>query len=172
MILTDKQTGYPSIDKPWLKYYSKEAINAKMPECTILQYIKNRNRNNLDGTALNYLGNKVTYRKFFDNVEKVARAFYAKGIRKGDIVTVASMHTPETIYIIYGLNRIGAVANMVYLTLSENEIVENIKSTNSKAFIYLDLIEEKIQRIKEQISNIEVISLNVSDSMSQVLICV
>lgn len=21
-------TGYPSIDKPWLKYYSEEAINA------------------------------------------------------------------------------------------------------------------------------------------------
>lgn len=165
MILTDKQTGYPSIDKPWLKYYSREAINAKMPECTILQYIKNRNRNNLDGTALNYLGNKVTYKNFFDNVEKVARSFYAKGIRKGDIVTIASMHTPETIYIIYGLNRIGAVANMVYLTLSENEIVENIKSTNSKVFIYLDLIDEKIQRIKEQISNIEVISLTVSDSM-------
>ena len=24
-------TGYPSIDKPWLKYYSKEAIEAEMP---------------------------------------------------------------------------------------------------------------------------------------------
>ena len=26
------QTGYPSIDKPWLKYYSQEAINAPLPE--------------------------------------------------------------------------------------------------------------------------------------------
>ena len=25
-------TGYPSIDKPWLKYYSEEARNAVMPE--------------------------------------------------------------------------------------------------------------------------------------------
>ena len=32
---TDKQTGYPSIDKPWLKYYSDEAINAILPECSI-----------------------------------------------------------------------------------------------------------------------------------------
>ena len=23
-------TGYPSIDKPWLKYYSKEAIESKL----------------------------------------------------------------------------------------------------------------------------------------------
>ncbi len=25
-------TGYPSIDKPWLKYYSEEAINAPCPK--------------------------------------------------------------------------------------------------------------------------------------------
>lgn len=29
-----KLTGYPSIDKPWIKYYSEEAINAKLPEST------------------------------------------------------------------------------------------------------------------------------------------
>lgn len=136
-----------------------------MPECTILQYVKKRNQDNLSGNALNYFGNKITYRKFFEHIERTAKAFYAIGIRKGDIVTIASMHTPETIYIIYGLNRIGAVANMVYLTLSENEMVENIKSTGSKVFIYLDLIQEKVKKIKEQIADITVISLNVSDSM-------
>ena len=26
-----KMTGYPSIDKPWLKYYSEEAINTPLP---------------------------------------------------------------------------------------------------------------------------------------------
>ena len=34
-----KLTGYPSIDKPWLKYYSEEAINAPLPECTIYEYL-------------------------------------------------------------------------------------------------------------------------------------
>lgn len=29
---TQNMTGYPSIDKPWLKYYSEEAINAPLPE--------------------------------------------------------------------------------------------------------------------------------------------
>ena len=47
-----EQTGFPSIDKPWLKYYSEEAIQAELPECTVLQYIKNKNTNNLNGIAL------------------------------------------------------------------------------------------------------------------------
>ena len=136
-----------------------------MPECTVLQYIKNKNTNNLNGIALNYFGNKITYREFFENIDKVAKAFYAIGIRKGDIVTIASLHTPETIYIIYGLNKIGAVANMVYLTLSANEIIENIKSTDSKAFIYFAMIQEKGRIIEKKFPDIKTIILDVSDSM-------
>lgn len=136
-----------------------------MPECTVLQYIKNKNTNNLNGIALNYFGNRITYREFFENVDKVAKAFYAIGIRKGDIVTIASLHTPETIYIIYGLNKIGSVANMVYLTLSANEIIENIKSTDSKAFIYFAMIQEKGRIIEKEFPDIKTIILDVSDSM-------
>ncbi len=32
--------GYPSIDKPWLKFYSEDARNAIMPRRTIYQDIK------------------------------------------------------------------------------------------------------------------------------------
>ena len=142
-----------------------------MPECTVLQYIKNKNTNNLNGIALNYFGNKITYREFFENIDKVAKAFYAIGIRKGDIVTIASLHTPETIYIIYGLNKIGAVANMVYLTLSANEIIENIKSTDSKAFIYFAMIQEKGRIIEKKFPDIKTIILDVSDSMPWYLKC-
>ena len=41
-------TGYPSIDKPWLKYYSDEAIKTPLPECTIFERIINCNADNLD----------------------------------------------------------------------------------------------------------------------------
>lgn len=31
MMNADEMTGYPSIDKPWLKYYSSEAISGELP---------------------------------------------------------------------------------------------------------------------------------------------
>lgn len=37
-------TGYPSIDKPWLKYYSEETINAPIPKCTVFESIYENNR--------------------------------------------------------------------------------------------------------------------------------
>ena len=159
-----KLTGYPSIDKPWLKYYSKEAIEAPLPKMTMYQYIWENNKEYLDDVALRYYGTKVTYGKLFENIKKAASAFYFMGVRKGDIVTIMSMHTPECIYALYGLNYIGAIANMVYMTLSEKEIIDTIENTESKLFLVLDPVLDKIRNIKDKIS-IPVVVLDVSDSM-------
>ena len=32
-------TGYPSIDRPWRKYYSEEALNALLPEGSMYDYM-------------------------------------------------------------------------------------------------------------------------------------
>ena len=36
---SDKRTGYPSIDKPWIQFYSKEELNVKIPEGTMFDYL-------------------------------------------------------------------------------------------------------------------------------------
>ena len=157
-------TGYPSIDKPWLKYYSKEAINAPLPEMTMYQYIWENNKDHLSDIALRYYGTKITYGRLFENIKRAASAFYSMGVRAGDIVTIMSMHTPETIYAIYGLNYIGAVANMVYMTLGEKEILHTIENTESKLLFVLDVALEKVEAIKDKL-HIPVVMLSVADSM-------
>ncbi|MBO5640524.1 MAG: acyl--CoA ligase [Oscillospiraceae bacterium] len=161
-------TGYPSIDKPWLKYYSKEAINAPLPEMTMYQYIWENNKDHLSDIALRYYGTKITYGRLFDNIKRAASAFYSMGVRAGDIVTIMSMHTPETIYAIYGLNYIGAVANLVYMTLTEEEIADRLSKTKSKLFLILDVA---LDRVGQTINNLKIpiIVLSVSDSMPPIM---
>ena len=79
-MLTKKLTGYPSIDKPWLKYYSKEALNAKLPACTIYDYLYESNKDYRARTALNYFGRKISYGELFENIEKAARALKQNGV--------------------------------------------------------------------------------------------
>ena len=47
----NEMTGYPSIDRPWLKYYSDEAINVEIPHMTAYDYICLCNKNRLNETA-------------------------------------------------------------------------------------------------------------------------
>ena len=160
-----KNIGYPSIDKPWMKYYSEEALHGEIPKCTMYEYIFDHNKSHLDGIALRYFTKKITYQKLFENIRKTADAFWAQGIRKGDAVTIMSLNTPETIYCIYALNYIGAVANMVYMTLSEEEIVETVRNTDSKMFIFLDVAAEKVRNVVEDIEKIRVLAISPTDSL-------
>lgn len=158
-------TGYPSIDKPWLKYYSKETIEAEMPCCSMYEYIRRENENTQENVALNYFGKKITYRELFGRIERAAAAFQKKGIENGDVVTIMSMHIPETIECIYALNMIGAVSNLIYMTLSQEEIIAQITAVHSKIFIYLDEAEDRVYGIQDKLSGVTFIRMSSYDSM-------
>ena len=106
-------TGYPSVDKPWLKYYSDDAINASLPERTIYEQLIESNKNYPDDIAIRYFSRKITYQTLIENIEICSNALSAIGIKSGEIVTVALPSIPEAMYILYGLNKLGAVANMI-----------------------------------------------------------
>ena len=133
-----KLTGYSSIDKPWLKYYSEEAINAPMPECTIYEYLEQNNKDYPDDIALQYQGSKISYGKLFDHINECARALTAFQVHPGDIVTIALPSIPEALYAVYALNKIGAVANMIHPLAGEKEIIHYLNEVNSKIAIIFD----------------------------------
>ena len=105
------KTGKPSVDKPWLKWYSDEALNVEVADMKFYDYMKLRNLDNLNGTALNYFNRKITYGEMIKEIEKTAAAFEKLGVKPGEIVTFCTPTLPETIYAIYALNKIGAIGS-------------------------------------------------------------
>ncbi len=100
-----KTTGYPSIDKPWLKYYSQEIIDAPLPECTIYEHIFNNNQDNLDRIALVYYGSKISYRQIFQEISYIAGTLEDNGLngknslrirRKAKGHATMQMHQPSS----------------------------------------------------------------------------
>lgn len=138
-----QKTGYPSIDKPWLKYYSEEAINAPLPKSTLYEYLWENNQVHLDDTAINYYGHKLSYRELFQRIDETAAAFYAMGIKTGDIVTVITLSCPPSVFCLYGLNRIGAVINYVNVLASQEELSDYIRNAGSKIVVALDVFANK-----------------------------
>ncbi len=160
-------TGYPSIDKPWLKYYSEEAINAKLPECTIYKYLWQNNKDHLNDTALNYFDRKITYGEMFVNIKKAAKAFSALGVKEGDIVVMTTVTTPETIYAFYGLNRLGAISNMVDPRTSEEGIRDYIKEVNAEYVLTIDAALPKIKKAVIGTRVKKIIVVSPADSLPQ-----
>ena len=133
-----KLTGYPSVDKPWLKYYSEDIIRAPLPSCTIYEYLIENNRAYPKDYAIHYLGRRITYGELFQKIDATAAAFVALGVTPGEIVTIALPSVPEALYAVYALNKIGAVANMIHPLAGEDEIIHYLNEVESKAAILFD----------------------------------
>lgn len=160
-----KLTGYASIDKPWLKYYSEEAINAPLPECTIYEYLWENNKDNLDKPALNYFGKRTSYAQMFSYIDDVAKAFYALGVRQGEIVSLCMLAMPETVYAIYGLNRLGAVCNMIEPRTNAEQIKNRINSANSHVLVVVDIFLSKILEIIDDTRVQKIVVVSLAQSM-------
>lgn len=133
-----KLTGYPSIDKPWLKYYSEEAISSPLPECTIYEYLYKNNKDYSSDIAIHYLGRNISYKELFENIDKTAAAFLTAGVREKEIVTVALPSIPEALYCVYALNKIGAIANMIHPLAGKKETLFYFNEVQSRIAVIFD----------------------------------
>lgn len=160
-----KLTGYPSIDKPWLKYYPKEAINAPLPECTIYEYLLENNKDYPKDIALEYLGSKISYGKLFANIDSCEKALTALGVKQGDIVTIALPSVPEVLYIVYALNKMGAVANMIHPLAGEREILHYLNEVQSKIAIIFESTYKIIRHSIHMTSVKKAVVVSAGDSL-------
>ena len=136
--LEKQLTGYPSIDKPWMKYYPEETINTSLPENTIYEYLYEKNKDFPSDVAINYLGRKISYKELFENIDKAAAAFLNVGVKEKEIVTVALPSIPEAVYCVYALNKIGAVANMIHPLAGKDETLFYFNEVQSRIAVIFD----------------------------------
>jgi len=162
-------TGYPSIDRPWMKYYSKDALSSALPKCTAYEYLYEKNKDNLRDIALNYCDQKFTYGQLFESIESAAKAFSALGVKKGDVVVICSINIPETVYAIYGLNRLGAISNMVDPRTNEDQLRQYINECNAKLVITVDAAYPIIENAMEGSTANHAVVVSPSDSLSSIM---
>ena len=133
-----KITGYASIDKPWQKYYSKEAITASIPELTAYQYIVSQNKDNLSTKAIMYYGKKISYKNYIDMIDETARRLYNLGVTEGEVVTVMSVANPELEVLFYALNKLGAVINLIDVRSDYKQIKKYLMEVKSSEVVVMD----------------------------------
>lgn len=131
-------TGYPSIDMPWLKYYTEEQILAPIPNMTALEYLKVLNNNNLNIPAIEFLGQQITYLELFKKINDTTKSLHALGVKPGEIVTIMLPACPEEVFLFYAIDQIGACANFVFPGTPLNEVEHNMEEFNSRKLIILD----------------------------------
>lgn len=154
-------TGYPSIDKPWLKYYSEEHIKAELPHMTAYEYLKKSNKNRLDFAAIDSEVGNYTYRELFEMIDITAASLYKMGTCKGKIVLSMLPVLPHEAFLFYGVDAVGAAMCQLPPQAITEDVCNAIKKYEPEIFFVFDylLTPEMEQAIYEstELKNIVVI---------------
>lgn len=136
---------------PWLGSYGEINFHLSYPEGTMSEVVLKTADTYPDQTALSCMGSKISFAKLKDKILSTAKAFLALGIKAGDKVTICMPNLPQTVYSLYALNYIGAVASMIHPLSAEAEIVYYLKEVESSILLTLDTFYEKMVRVQEKI---------------------
>ena len=128
---TGNMKAKASTAKPWLKFYTEEALNAKLPEETLYEHVLKNNEYHRGNIAINYFGNKISYGEFLDTADVCAASFAELGIKTGDMVACCSATIPELAFALYGLNKLGAAMVALDPRRSPSEIKQFIISSGA-----------------------------------------
>lgn len=137
---------FPSIEKPWLKYYdnpkSKQYIDINK---SIYDFAYDLNKYNFDEPGLNYYGKIISKKEFFLSSRYYGIGLNALGIIENDVVSLLMPTMPQTYYVLYGCNYIGAIINPIDIRTSLSQIIEMLRETKTKVlFIHEMMADNKV----------------------------
>lgn len=135
-----KQTGDPSIDKPWLKYYTEEQINAPLPHMTAYEYLKQQNAERLDYLAIDSEMGNYTYGELFAQIDATAKALWAMGIQKGKHVLSMFPVLPHESFLFYGIDAVGAALCQISPMYTAAEVCNYANRICADLFFVFDFL--------------------------------
>ena len=109
------------------------------PNQTKYSYMLENNKNHMNYTALSFGNRIITYEELHDRIQKYARVLKKKGIEKGDVIAINALNTPESVYLLYALDIIGAVVVGLNPFEKKDKIKVDLEMTRPKYVITTDL---------------------------------
>ena len=126
----DGLTGYPSVDKIWLKYYkdgAEKTANAIPANKTVWDIIEEKLIEYYDIPAIEYFGKVFSRQEFIDSCYTWARTFRAMGVEENEVVPIYGPFVPDICAMVFGLNMIGACPYFLKLAISKEALAEETK---------------------------------------------
>lgn len=155
-----------NVATPWLESYGEVKPNLDYSEKTISEAVLETAAREGEFPALSFMGKATSYTRLAEQIDKVARSFYALGIRAGQRVLVCLPNVPQAVFCLYGLNRIGAIPTMVHPLSAVSELSFYMDEANCKIAVTLDQFYGKFLEVKKQRPIEKLVVCRVSEELS------
>lgn len=133
---------------------------------TMYEVMKAASTKRPEATACSFFGCKMSCAKLLSEVDRCAESLASMGVTKGQYVTLALPNCPQAVILVYAVNKLGAVANMVHPLSSEKEIEYFVKITHSSFAVTFDMTYSKFMAVWDNLGLEHLVVTTPSDGLS------
>lgn len=151
-------------DMPWLKLYGDMPANLQYHPGSIYDMFRDAALKYPNNTAMEFFNTTFTYSQLLDNIDRVALSLQRLEIVENESVTICMPNIPEAIFLIYAINKIGGICNVIHPLSDHGEIVSAMQTTNSTTIFTTDASFANVNGVKGK-----VVVCPVSNSMPTLL---
>jgi acyl-CoA synthetase (AMP-forming)/AMP-acid ligase II len=134
-----------------------------VPNVTLTEQVLARASQKPDAIAMadGITGRTITYGSLLDQIRKTAAGLAAKGIKKGDVVSIWSPNLPEWPIAFFGVIRLGGIVHTSNPVSTAEELAFQLADGGVKLLITVSALADKAkQAIAESKRNIELITFD------------
>lgn len=153
----------------YFNFYTNTEKQTELPIGSKYDFLEDRNKDYMNYIALSFDKRKITYEELHTRINEYARALYKKGIRKGDVIGVCVVNTPESIYLLYALDIIGAIVVGFSPLNNDYKMKRDIEMVKPKMIITVDMMYGKFKNACDAL-NISPILYSPVESMNNPIV--
>ncbi|WP_082233650.1 AMP-binding protein [Halobacillus massiliensis] len=150
--------------RPWQKHYPPEIpVNLTYDEKPLHDYLKESALDYPKKKALYFMGKELTYEEVYTDARKLAGYLQKLGLVKGDRVSIMLPNCPQSVIAYYGVLMAGGVVVQTNPLYMERELEYQLKDSEAKMILCLDILYPKVAHIKSATQLEHVIVTGIKD---------
>ena len=136
------------------------------PEVPITRFLDDAARQFPNAPALDFMGNRWTYKELKELVDRFAVALKSLGVAKGTAVGLILPNLPQNVIAYYATLRLGGIVVENNPMYTERELHHQLEDSGVEVLITLDQFYAKVKTIRPELPKLrEIVVTNVFDGM-------
>jgi long-chain acyl-CoA synthetase len=143
------------MDKPWLKYYPEGVPGeVDIPEISVPEIFDRTADKHATKTALIFYGNKISYKKLKELIDRFATALADLGVIKGQTVALFLLNCPQYVIAYFAALKVGAKVTPISPVYTSKEVKHQLEDSEAETIICQDILYDNVEKTGIALKNV------------------
>src|SRR5512139_3521804 len=146
--------------KPWLKHYPEGVSDTvNVPSLSVPDLFDQVVKKYGNKTALIFYGNKISYSKLKELIDRFAATLADLGIKKGDTVALYLLNCPQYVIAYFATLKIGAKITPISPVYTSHEIKHQLEDSDATTVVCQDILYDNVEKTGIVLKNVILTSI-------------